>query len=726
MSTNNNLDTNPMPPLEYDQSKVPDLSRKHADYVRTKTYGHDVRESLARGVEYAGLVANSSVSSSRSAEAIAKDIAKRFDQQIAGTTNSQEVIDARGSYPLLNARLNAMDAAISGLDGVVGDIDFSEEIATIKNEILKTASVINLESYGIVYDDPTFDNKPLLQKAMKEHAYKSILYLPNKGDVYVSENLYLESGTHLIGGSGLTTIKLMPTVKNYWTMLHADTKHDIIIENIRVYSNHEERRAKGNIGDLASTNSAQMGLSMGGESENIHVNNCEFDTNGTWIIACHTGGVHPKNIRVTKSKLKWTMGFATPDKPFAQGVTVDNTLVYFDAVGYEFTDNIVETGTGYANMTGIEAHGKDGKVTHNIFRGVRTGAIGWNMVNDSEGKEVINNIIIENNLFENVLNGVDIGLSPTRNFNNLSVSNNIIKLAPSKFPGAVASRGVIIGVWSATNGEINRNLKVEGNDISCEDFTIVHNDTAIYYNYYGIGVISGVFENISIKNNKIHDMPSFGIIFQNEVNKTINIESGVLEHNQITNAAKSQQNRGNIPVSAIHIASNASVYTGRLAIGVNYIFDTRTNTTTHYSVPYTLPYNNFGYEVPKVLTKSITGVKYPGKSNNEIVFDTTKEETSIGAGVQTKEGYLRTFEIKLNVRESYVVQSNMPSNIYVSNADASRLYEMPAGVPIGTSSDSQGRVFITVRPEIDPDGTRWNPNEDRLKDKTYYVKVRKF
>src|SRR5699024_15250 len=213
-----------------------------------------------------------------------------------------------------------------------------------------------------------------------------------------------------------------------------------------------------------------------------------------------------------------------------------------------------------------EAHGKDGKVTGNIFRGVRTGAIGWNMVNDSEGKEVVNNIIIENNLFENVLNGVDIGLSPTRNFNNLSVSNNIIKLAPSKFAGAVASRGVIIGVWSATNGEINKNLKVEGNDISCEDYTIVHNDTAAYYNFYGIGVISGVFENLSIKNNKVHDMPSFGVSIQNEVNKTIQIDSGVFEHNQITNVAKSHLNRGTVPLSAIHISSGATVYVGRLEI----------------------------------------------------------------------------------------------------------------------------------------------------------------
>ncbi len=373
------------------------------------------------------------------------------------------------------------------------------------------------------------------------------------------------------------------------------------------------------------------------------------------------------------------------------------TLVYFDAAGYEFTDNIVETETGAANMTGLEAHGKDGKVTHNIFRGVRTGVIGWNMVNDSEGTDVINNIVIEDNLFENVLNGVDIGLSPNRNLTNLSVSNNTIKLAPSKFPGSVASRGVIIGVWSAINGELTKNLKVEGNDISCEDYTINHTDTAAYYNYYGIGVISGIFENLSIKNNKIHDMPSFGISFQNEVNKTIKIESGVLEHNQITNVAKSQQNRGTVPVSAIHISSGASIDTGRLAIGVNYIFDTRANNVTHYSVPYTLPFNNFGYETPKVLTQSITGVRYPNKSNNEIVFDTTNELTSIGAGAQTREGYYRTFEINLTAGELYVVQTDMPSNVFVSNVDATRLYELPVGVPVGTFADSQGRVFISCK-----------------------------
>ena len=186
MSTNYDYDTTPMPPLEYDQSKVPELSHKHANYVRNKTYGHDVRESLARGVEYAGLVANSSVSSSRSAEAIAKDIAKRFDQQIAGTTNSQEVIDARGEFPLLRNRLESIDS----------------DLESTKDEVIKASAIVNLDAYGIVYDDPTFDNKAILQQAMKEHAYKSILYLPNKGDVYVSENLYLENGTHLIGASG--------------------------------------------------------------------------------------------------------------------------------------------------------------------------------------------------------------------------------------------------------------------------------------------------------------------------------------------------------------------------------------------------------------------------------------------------------------------------------------------------------------------------------------------
>ena len=101
---NRDRDTSGLGPIEYDQSKVPQLSRKYSSDIRSKIYGKDVRESIARGVEYAGLVASESKSLANSADSIAKDTQSRFDRQIHGSTNDNEVIDARGSFDILGHR----------------------------------------------------------------------------------------------------------------------------------------------------------------------------------------------------------------------------------------------------------------------------------------------------------------------------------------------------------------------------------------------------------------------------------------------------------------------------------------------------------------------------------------------------------------------------------------------------------------------------------------------
>ena len=114
---NTNIDTSGLGPIEYDQSKVPSLIRKHADNVRTKTYGQEVREAQARNAEYAGLIASEAKKSANSADLLSKDTQNRFKDQIEGTTNSDEIIDARRafggdvSFQTLGDRLD--DASIS-------------------------------------------------------------------------------------------------------------------------------------------------------------------------------------------------------------------------------------------------------------------------------------------------------------------------------------------------------------------------------------------------------------------------------------------------------------------------------------------------------------------------------------------------------------------------------------------------------------------------------------
>lgn len=91
-------DTSGLGPIEYDQTKVPTLIRKHADDVRTKTYGQEVREAQARNAEVAGLIASEAEIKASNADLLSKDTQNRFNDQIVGTTNSNEVIDARRPF----------------------------------------------------------------------------------------------------------------------------------------------------------------------------------------------------------------------------------------------------------------------------------------------------------------------------------------------------------------------------------------------------------------------------------------------------------------------------------------------------------------------------------------------------------------------------------------------------------------------------------------------------
>lgn len=105
-------------PDDYDLSKVDSRIVLRSKSVRKKQKGKDVRGALAQGIEIAGAVAGESVQSATDAKTIADDTRKRFDDQIAGSTNDDEVIDARRpknaeqAYQTLGKRLDAQDLAV--------------------------------------------------------------------------------------------------------------------------------------------------------------------------------------------------------------------------------------------------------------------------------------------------------------------------------------------------------------------------------------------------------------------------------------------------------------------------------------------------------------------------------------------------------------------------------------------------------------------------------------
>ena len=87
---------------DVDQSKVPSAIKKVATWIRQKMYGEDVRESIARGIEKSSEVAqnavnvaNDTASRQDNVDQSQKNFEDRYNEQIAGNTDLNEVIDAR-------------------------------------------------------------------------------------------------------------------------------------------------------------------------------------------------------------------------------------------------------------------------------------------------------------------------------------------------------------------------------------------------------------------------------------------------------------------------------------------------------------------------------------------------------------------------------------------------------------------------------------------------------
>ena len=77
-------------PKDYKKSGVDERVLLRSQSVRTKMYGKDVREAMAQGIEIGSAVANE-------AKTTVDEIRSRFNNQIVGSTNDNEVIDARQS-----------------------------------------------------------------------------------------------------------------------------------------------------------------------------------------------------------------------------------------------------------------------------------------------------------------------------------------------------------------------------------------------------------------------------------------------------------------------------------------------------------------------------------------------------------------------------------------------------------------------------------------------------
>lgn len=165
---NTDRDTSGLGPIEYDQSKVPSLIRKHADNVRTKTYGQEMREAQARNAEVAGLIANEAIGISNETKDRQDTVETQFNSVQQELTDKDpisapEIIAARNGFDTLDERLttaemvrvNVKDFGVKG-DGVTDDSTALQ------------AYVDKIEAEGLPYMYiPNYYNDYLITKPIK-------------------------------------------------------------------------------------------------------------------------------------------------------------------------------------------------------------------------------------------------------------------------------------------------------------------------------------------------------------------------------------------------------------------------------------------------------------------------------------------------------------------------------------------------------------------------------
>lgn len=172
---NTDRDTSGLGPIEYDQTKVPALIRKHADNVRGKSYGQQVREAQARNAEYAGLIASEAVGISNETNVRQNNLEDTFNSLQQEITD-KDIISA----PEIIAARKYKSKTFGTL---------SERIDYIQD------GMVNVKNFGAKGDGVTDDTESV--KAAIAHActfakgtgWKS--YVPNiffpSGDYVISE-----------------------------------------------------------------------------------------------------------------------------------------------------------------------------------------------------------------------------------------------------------------------------------------------------------------------------------------------------------------------------------------------------------------------------------------------------------------------------------------------------------------------------------------------------------
>lgn len=582
-------------PIEYDQSKVPDTSRKHANNIRRKVYGVDTRESQARGIEYAGLVSSVATKTAQDTQ-LRQDSLETYNAQVIAEMTDKDVISAPEIIAARNGRQTLSERLAE--DGE-------------KIELVQTAFrqfTVNIADFGVVYDDPTFDNMPIIalaQDYVSAHGSGDI-YFPNLGELFVKPVLKLKSGVKLRGAVERPVIKVAPDVKDFYMLFGIENSDHNAITDLTIDANYENRTGY----DISVSPQILIQLT---NAEYVDVSRNTLKGHGVWVFAAFTGGNsdYSRFVKFNDNHVIWKGGLSTDKIGDSYGVDVDNTTVYWDAIDYEMRNNYIQTRDGKKNMTCIEAHGANGIIENNTVLGFRTAMIVWSLVANTAKSEIItdNNISILNNRLLNVEAGITNGATSNSTYGsfdltNVDISGNSILLDPSRFDRS-SGRGIEVNL--KTKG---KNLKIHNNIVESLANSRSFADPETIYNFTGLSINGGEITGLDVRGNTFKDINGIGMLIQAGAETPVKLIDSVIEDNLIIDAGKG----GNIAFdglnhrTAITVSRNARTQLIRTHIGVNQIKDSKSS-GTYFTRPVNgLTMDDSDQKISTVSQKAWTGI----------------------------------------------------------------------------------------------------------------------
>ena len=207
---------------------IPENIKQLANKVRNEIYGRDVRESIAQSMEVSGETSNEANERSKDTDARQTDVENRFDDQIAGNTDIDEVIDARRpeggqSYPTLRKRL---------------DDEHKEVTAQLAQTTLLITEPLRKIPVGNIKLPGTFPEIPFTISKIKDWSFSHGLTPQVINDWSNATEVFIgtEANTGVDGTDKETPINIEIFISRYKQGLYSQQKNFILSFVDEVYS----------------------------------------------------------------------------------------------------------------------------------------------------------------------------------------------------------------------------------------------------------------------------------------------------------------------------------------------------------------------------------------------------------------------------------------------------------------------------------------------------------